>query len=54
VLKNADVDVRKKRETLDVICRVIGRLHITLADWLAKVDGLFLGALTDDLRNRKV
>src|SRR5258707_6812222 len=58
VLKGADVDVREERKTLNVpvfIRRVIGHLHITLPDCLAfdtaKVDGLFLGVLTDDLHN---
>jgi hypothetical protein len=50
VLKRADADICKKRETLDVtvlIRRVISHLYIALTDCLtldtAEVDGLFLG-----------
>jgi hypothetical protein len=36
VLKGADIDIREKRETLDVtilIRRVIGHHHIALTNW---------------------
>jgi hypothetical protein len=42
---------------LPSICRVMGHLHISLADGLAlestKVDGLRLRVLADDFHNRK-
>ena len=55
MLKGADVDICKERETLDVIRRVIHThiLHIALTDCLAldttEVNNLFLGVFTDDL-----
>jgi hypothetical protein len=60
VLKRADADICKKRETLDVtvlIRRVLGHHHIAFTDCLAldtdKVRGLFLGVFTDDPHNRE-
>jgi len=60
VLKGVDVDIHEERDTLDItvlICCVIGHLHIALMDCLAldtaKVDGIFLQVLMDDLHNRE-
>jgi hypothetical protein len=60
MLKGADVDIRKQWKTLDIavlVRRVIDHSHIAIADSLThdttKMDGLFLGVLTDDFHDRE-